>query len=135
MTLRATLPTRQSLPGRRRSHHNDLIGHYTTPNRNIQPLHTQPSSLPSTNPKAPCYEEIMLVWVGRFERHRPRPQAFGRTQTPSDHDYAELILGLTCEPENINDKAVAIKDEISEDLRSVVSSREEYQTAIREGTV
>ena len=77
----------------------------------------------------------MLVWVGRFERHRPRPQAFGRTQTPSDHDYAELILGLTCEPENINDKAVAIKDEISEDLRSVVSSREEYQTAIREGTV
>ena len=26
--------------GRRRSHHNDLIGHYTSPNRNIQPLHT-----------------------------------------------------------------------------------------------
>lgn len=87
----------------------------------------------TTNLGTPGGTYHMLVWVGRFDRHRRRSQPLGRTQTPSDHDYAESILGLTCQPEDINERAVGIQEEISRDLKSVVASREEYQAAIREG--
>lgn len=74
----------------------------------------------------------MLVWVGRFDRHQPARQAFGRTQTPRDQDYAQLIRGLTRQPENVNDNASRASAEISDDLGSVVQSRDDFQAQVRD---
>ena len=40
------------------AHHNDLIGHNTSPTRNNKTPHTQPPSRRRTNPIDPCYEGI-----------------------------------------------------------------------------
>ena len=76
----------------------------------------------------------MLAWVGRFDRHQPRQLPLGRSQTPSEREYAELISGLTDEPEDVDEAAREVKREIEADLETIVAFRENYQDKIRFGT-
>ena len=43
------------------AHHNDLIGHNTSPTRNNKTPHTQPPSRRRTNPIDPCYDGITFA--------------------------------------------------------------------------
>lgn len=70
----------------------------------------------------------MLSWVGRFDRFELDESRLGRR---TERQYAQSILELIEEPEDVDSAVSKVKDEVEADLSSVVCLRNRHQSDIR----
>ena len=87
--------------------------------------HQRIRSTPSGEPPSTY---AMLTWVGRFDRSGSTEGQLGRS---NERLYAQSILEVINEPEDVDLAASKVKDEVEADLNSVVCFRNRHQNEVR----